>query len=126
MRKPRDIDGELAAIRERQRVLEVQRTAQFGELVEATGADTLSIEALVGALLAAVEAMKEPETVARWTERGQTFFRTRTGAGGKSGTRGKRASGGKDGGSPTEAAGDVAAGHPEPGSAPAKDGSSLL
>lgn len=126
MRKPRDIDGELAAIRERQRVLKVERTAQFGELVEATGADKLSIEALVGALLAAVEAMKEPETIARWTERGQAFFRTSTGAGGKSGTRGKRASDGKDSGSAPEAGGDVAAAHPQPGSAPPKDGSSLL
>ncbi|MDQ2801999.1 MAG: conjugal transfer protein TraD [Pseudomonadota bacterium] len=36
----------------------------------------MPFEALVGALLAAVEqARKQPEAVARWTERGQAFFR---------------------------------------------------
>nr|WP_194299732.1 conjugal transfer protein TraD [Acetobacter thailandicus] len=75
MRKPRDIDAELKALQEKAKQLKVQRTLQLGELVEGTGADTLSIEALAGVLLAAVEqADGKPEAVARWTERGTAFF----------------------------------------------------
>ncbi|WEQ54386.1 conjugal transfer protein TraD (plasmid) [Komagataeibacter nataicola] len=84
MRKPRDIDAELKALQEKAKQLKAQRTIQLGELVEATGADTLSIEALAGVLLAAVEqADGKPEAVARWTERGESFFQT----GGKKGNR---------------------------------------
>ncbi|GAB31723.1 hypothetical protein APS_2325 [Acetobacter pasteurianus subsp. pasteurianus LMG 1262 = NBRC 106471] len=84
MRKPRDIDAELKALQEKAKQLKAQRTIQLGELVEATGADTLSIEALAGVLLAAVEqADGKPEAVARWTERGAAFFQ----AGGKKGSR---------------------------------------
>lgn len=84
MRKPRDIDAELKALQEKAKQLKAQRTIQLGELVEATGADTLSIEALAGVLLAAVEqADGKPEAVARWTERGTAFFQ----AGGKKGIR---------------------------------------
>lgn len=75
MRKPRDIDAELKALQEKAKQLKVQKTLQLGELVEATGADSLSIEALAGVLLAAVEqADGKPEAVARWTERGTAFF----------------------------------------------------
>ena len=84
MRKPRDIDSELKALQEKAKQLKAQRTIQLGELVEATGADTLTIEALAGVLLAAVEqADGKPEAVARWTERGTAFFQ----AGGKKGSR---------------------------------------
>lgn len=84
MRKPRDIDAELKALQEKAKQLKAQRTIQLGELVEATGADTLSIEALAGVLLAAIEqADGKPEAVARWTERGTAFFQ----AGGKKGDR---------------------------------------
>ncbi|MCG4255463.1 conjugal transfer protein TraD [Acetobacter senegalensis] len=84
MRRPRDIDAELKALQEKAKQLKAQRTIQLGELVEATGADTLSIEALAGVLLAAIEqADSKPEAVARWTERGAAFFQ----AGGKKGSR---------------------------------------
>ncbi|KXV51141.1 conjugal transfer protein TraC [Acetobacter tropicalis] len=84
MRRPRDIDSELKALQEKAKQLKAQRTIQFGELVEATGADTLSIEALAGVLLAAVEQEDgKPEAVARWTEWGAAFFQ----AGGKKGSR---------------------------------------
>ncbi|MCP1240840.1 conjugal transfer protein TraD [Acetobacter lovaniensis] len=87
MRKPRDIDAELKALQEKAKQLKAQRTIQLGELVEATGADTLSIEALVGVLLAAVEqADGKPEAVARWTERGTAFFQAGTKKGGRKGT----------------------------------------
>jgi len=87
MRKPRDIDTELKALEERTRELKSRRVTQLGELVSATGADSLPLEALAGVLLAAVEQAKDkPEAVARWTDRGQAFFR----GDGKQGSRGKR------------------------------------
>ena len=74
-RKPRDFDAELQALTERTRKLKSQKTVQLGELVQATDADTLPVEALAGVLLAAVEqARKQPDAIARWTERGHAFF----------------------------------------------------
>ena len=74
-RKPRDYDAELQALMERAKKVKTQRTTQLGELVQVIGADTLPMEALAGALLAAVEQSKKtPESIARWTERGQSFF----------------------------------------------------
>ena len=126
MRKPRDIDAELRALQERARDLKTKRTTQLGDLVAATGADTLPLEALAGVLLAAVEQAKEkPEAVARWTERGHAFFQASTGTGGRAGAQGRRASGRK--GSPDpEITLANAPDHPGPGSAAPKDGSSLL
>ena len=84
-RKPRDFDAELQALMDKAKKVKSQKTTQLGELVQVLGADALPMEALAGALLAAVEqSKKQPEAVARWTERGQTFFQ----AGGK---RGKKA-----------------------------------
>ena len=85
-RKPRDFDAELQALMDKAKKVKSQKTVQLGELVQVLGADALPMEALAGALLAAVEqSKKQPEAVARWTERGQAFFQ----AGGK---RGKKAS----------------------------------
>ena len=85
-RKPRDYDAELQALMEKAKKVKTQKTTQLGELVQVVGADALPIEALAGALLAAVEqSRKTPEAVARWTERGQAFFQQ----GGKRGTKQK-------------------------------------
>ena len=87
-RKPRDYDAELQALTDRAKKLKGQKTIQLGELVQVTGADALPIEALAGVLLAAVEqAKKQPDAVARWTERGQALFQ-------QGGKRGKKASAG--------------------------------
>ena len=84
-RKPRDFDAELQALMDKAKTVKSQKTVQFGELVQVLGADSLLVDALAGTLLAAVEqSKKQPEAVARWTERGQAFFQ----AGGK---RGKKA-----------------------------------
>ena len=84
-RKPRDFDAELQALMDKAKKVKSQKTVQLGELVQLTGADALPMEALAGALLAAIEqSKKSPEAVARWTERGQAVFQ----AGGK---RGKKA-----------------------------------
>ena len=83
-RKPRDYDAELHTLMEKAKKVKSQKTIQLGELVQVVGADALPFEALAGALLAAVEQSKKtPEAVARWTERGQSFFQQ----GGKRGTK---------------------------------------
>ena len=74
-RKPRDYDAELQALMDKAKKLRSQKTVQLGELVQVTGADALPVEALAGALLAAVEqSKKSPEAIARWAERGQALF----------------------------------------------------
>lgn len=83
-RKPRDFDAELQALMDRAKKVKSQKTVQLGELVQLTGADALPMEALAGALLAAVEqSKKQPEAVQRWAERGQAVFQ----AGGKRGKK---------------------------------------
>ena len=83
-RKPRDFDAELQTLMDKAKKVKGQKTVQLGELVQVTGADSLPIEALAGALLAAVEQSKKtPEAVTRWAERGQALFQ----AGGKRGSK---------------------------------------
>ena len=106
MRKPADLDAQIKALQDKAKSLKDRQKTQLGELVLATGADSLPMEALAGVLLAAVEQAREkPEAVARWTERGTAFFRGDR----KQGTREKR-----------NGAGDPAPGTPGDGtSAPA-------
>jgi len=73
MRKPRDIDAELKALADRAKDLKTRKVTQLGELVCATGADSLDAEILAGALLAAAEA-GEPAALEAWRRRGQAFF----------------------------------------------------
>jgi hypothetical protein len=76
-RKPRDFDAELQALMDKARKVKSQKTVQLGELVQLTGADSLPVEALAGVLLAAVDQSKAtPDTLARWTEQGQSFFQS--------------------------------------------------
>ncbi|RYJ04350.1 MAG: conjugal transfer protein TraC [Acetobacteraceae bacterium] len=104
-RKPRDYDAEVQALMERAKKLKGQKTTRLGELVQVTGADTLPIEALAGVLLAAVEqAKKQPEAVARWTERGEALFRTGKRDGSKAGSA-DNAAGATPAGPSTPAAG---------------------
>jgi len=82
MRKPRDIDAELAALAERAAALKARRVSQLGELVIASGADALGADILMGALSAAA-AEKNDQTRSQWRLRGEAFFRgerTRTAA----------------------------------------------
>lgn len=76
MRKVRDFDAELKALNERAKLLQRRKVQQFGELVEATGADALDPDVLAGALLAAV-AEKDKAAVTAWSARGAEFFRSR-------------------------------------------------
>ena len=108
IRKPRDIDAELKALEERTRALKARRITQLGELVTATGADSLPLEALAGVLLAAVEEAKgKPQAVTRWTERGQVFFRRNGRSGGRGKSTGAAAAGASGHGTPAEPGGSA-------------------
>ena len=82
MRKPRDIDAELAALAERASALKARRVTQLGELVGATGADALDLDTLAGALLA-VAAERDGAVRAAWKREGERFFRGERKASGK-------------------------------------------
>ena len=77
MRKPRDYDSDMKALRDRAQLLKTRKVQQLGELVIATGADTLPVEQIAGALLAAVETM-DAVVLKVWNERGDAFFQSRT------------------------------------------------
>lgn len=73
MRKPRDYDAELKTLDDRAKELRTRKLGQLGELVIATGADTLDAETLAGALLAAAES-KDNVAKEAWRRRGAEFF----------------------------------------------------
>ncbi len=73
MRRPRDYDAELKALDAKAKELKERKLRQFGVLVIATGADTLPVEELVGALLLTVEGKGPPREECR--QRGERFFR---------------------------------------------------
>lgn len=77
MRKPRDIDAELKALSDKAKELKAKRVLQLGELVAVTGADTLDLETLTGALLAAVNDAKSAEQKEAWRSEGAAFFQRR-------------------------------------------------
>ena len=74
MRKVRDFDAELKALNDRAKLLKQRKVQQFGELIEATGADALEPDLLAGALIAAV-AETDKGTITKWSVRGAQFFR---------------------------------------------------
>jgi len=74
MRKVRDFDAELKALNDRAKLLKQRKIQQFGELIEATGADTLEPDLLAGALLAVV-GETDKATTTKWSARGAQFFR---------------------------------------------------
>ncbi len=76
MRKPRDFDGELKALQDKARGLKSRRVQQLGELVIATGADSLSVDELAGALIVLTET-KEAGKREAWARRGAAFFQSR-------------------------------------------------
>ena len=70
------------------RELKARQKTQLGELVSATGADSLSAEELAGLLLAALEqASSAPQTREGRRRRGEAFFQRRNGATGGNGAR---------------------------------------
>ena len=73
MRKPHDYDSELVALKDKAKQLKERKVRQLGELIVATGADTLSPEMLAGALLAIVDS-QDPQKRESWRKRGESFF----------------------------------------------------
>lgn len=76
MRKVRDYDAELKTLNDKARALKAKKVEQFGQLVTVTGADTLDLNVLAGALLAAVET-PEAEIKEAWRAKGAAFFQQR-------------------------------------------------
>jgi len=76
MRKPRDFDAELKALDDKARGLKTRKVQQLGELVIATGADTLTTLELAGALIVLAET-KEAGKREAWARRGAAFFQGR-------------------------------------------------
>lgn len=77
MRKPRDFDAELKQLEDKARDLKSRKVQQLGELVIATGADSLSTEELAGALIVLAETTDAGKKEA-WAKRGVAFFQRRT------------------------------------------------
>jgi hypothetical protein len=77
MRKPRDFDADLKALEDKARGLKSRKVRQLGELVIATGADTLTAEELAGALIVPAET-KEAGKREAWARRGAAFFQGRS------------------------------------------------
>jgi hypothetical protein len=73
MRKPHDYDSELKALADKTRVLKERQVRQLGELVIACRADTLDIDVLAGALLAAAST-KDAAIKEGWRKAGAAFF----------------------------------------------------
>ena len=76
MRKPRDFDGELKALQDKARDLKSRKVQQLGDLVIATGADSLSANELAGALILLAET-KDAARKEAWEKRGAAFFQSR-------------------------------------------------
>lgn len=76
MRKPSDIDAELKALAEKTKLLKERRVQQLGELVIATGADSIDAETLAGALLVIAET-SDPAKKEAWRKRGAAFFQSK-------------------------------------------------
>jgi len=77
MRKPRDYDSELKALEDKARELKTRKVQQLGELVIATGADSLSTDELAGALVAIAET-KEAGRREAWAKRGAAWFQSKS------------------------------------------------
>src|SRR3954463_8966796 len=76
MRKPRDFDAELKALTDKARDLKSRKVQQLGDLVIATGADSLDPDELAGALIVLTET-KETGKREAWARRGAAFFQSR-------------------------------------------------
>jgi DNA-binding protein H-NS len=76
MRKPRDFDAELKVLGDKARDLKNRKVLRLGELVIATGADSLGADELAGALIMLAET-KDTANKEAWTKRGAAFFQRR-------------------------------------------------
>ncbi|KGD96678.1 conjugal transfer protein TraD [Rhizobium sp. YS-1r] len=77
MRKPRDFDAELKALEDKAKELKFRKMQQLGELVIATGADSLNPDELAGALIVLAET-KDAGKREAWAKRGAAWFRSKS------------------------------------------------
>jgi hypothetical protein len=74
IRRPKDFDAQLKALAEKAKALKDNKLHHLGELVVATGADTIDPETLAGGLLA-ITLTKDPTQRAAWKKAGEEMFR---------------------------------------------------
>lgn len=90
MRKVRDYDAELNALRDKAKAIKARKVEQLGALVIATGADALDLEVIAGMLRFGVMEAKVGAVKESWREDGAMFLKSRGrkghGAAGSNGT----------------------------------------
>ena len=82
MRKVRDYDAELKALGDKARAIKAKRIEQLGQLVAATGADTLDAETLAGRAARCGRIKRMRARREAWRSKGAAFFQRRGRKGG--------------------------------------------
>ena len=77
MRKVRDYDAELNALRDKAKAIKARKVEQLGALVVATGADALDLEVIAGMLRHGVMEAKLNSVKESWREDGAMFLKGR-------------------------------------------------
>jgi Conjugal transfer protein TraD len=77
MRKVRDYDAELNALRDKARQIKARKVEQLGALVVATGADALDLEVIAGMLRHGIIEAKQDSVKESWRADGATFLKGR-------------------------------------------------
>lgn len=77
MRKVRDYDAELNALRDKAKAIKARKIEQLGALVVATGADALDLEVIAGMLRQGVMEAKLESVRESWRADGATFLKGR-------------------------------------------------
>ena len=77
MRKVRDYDAELNALRDKAKAIKARKVEQLGALVVATGADALDLEVIAGMLRHGVMEASQESVRESWRADGATFLKGR-------------------------------------------------
>ena len=77
MRKVRDYDAELKALKDKERALKARKVEQLGALVVATGADALELEVIAGMLRHGVAEAQVDSVKESWRAEGAMFLKGR-------------------------------------------------
>ncbi|MBA4758154.1 conjugal transfer protein TraD [Sphingosinicella sp.] len=73
MRRPRDYDAEMKLLADKAKALQDRKLRELGQLVTATGADTLGADVLAGVLITAAAATDMVQRE-EWRTAGAAFF----------------------------------------------------
>ena len=101
MRKVRDYDAELNALRDKAKAIKARKVEQLGALVVATGADALDLEVIAGMLRHGIIEAKQDSVKESWRADGAMFLKSR-------GRKGNGGSGGDGSGAGKERGGAAA------------------